>query len=193
MPTRMTHDLRKDRKASFRHDALHAYLAILDADTYTFFVSSDLDHDGMLSHLSDQMDKRTCVAWGCPEAEVNVRVVLTADGFDSEIVPHTAGFRRWLRTDGRLFFTSHADLFHCATNADWSLFALSREQSLCSREFIVYPGLYGVDVFRHFAWFDGAQYAEEGVGALWYTVKLHHSEDDDHPAAATRRGLIPWT
>lgn len=126
------------REVIFEHSPSPAYLAVVDADSYRFFASPDIDYDGMLAHLGKQMAICTCVAWGCPDSDLTVRLVFTRDhaAFES-IKQYASGFTRWVRTAGRLYFSSHADLFHCASNPEWTVFSLPRPDVYLSRELVV--------------------------------------------------------
>src|ERR1044072_3213602 len=121
MSDRIVHEMATEGEILFDHSTSPAYLAIVDAAEYQFFVSPDIDYYGMLDHLGTQMTKRSCVAWGCPEATLKIQIIFAQDheAFDS-ITQFTSGVQRWLRTSGRLYFSSHGELYHCATNPEWT-------------------------------------------------------------------------
>ena len=180
----------------FTHSPEPAYLALVDADSYQFFASSKLDYHGMLSHLGKQMAKHACVAWGCPETTLTIRLVLSRDhtAFES-VTQYATGFQRWIRTSGRLCFSSHEDLYRCATDAKRSLFSFPRTKSpdpFLSRQFVVPPGLYSIIVLRHFGWFEGDQDAPQICNGTHYTVILRLYQDESHVGPLTPPSSIPW-
>jgi hypothetical protein len=196
MSDHITHNMEKLNEVIFDHSAA-AYLAIVDADSYQFFSSADLDYYGMLAHLGKQMALRTCVAWGCPEDKLTVRLVFTTDhkAFES-VTQYASAFQGWVRTAGRLYFSSHGELYHCATNPKWTVFSFPREKSqdvFDSRELIVPAGIYSVIVFRHFPWFEGAQDAPLLGGGTHYTVILRHYENESHLGRLPPPNPVPWT
>lgn len=199
MPDHITHNLEEEADITFAHSPDPAYLALIDADSYPFFASPDLDYDGMLTHLGEQMAMHTCVVWGCPEATLNCRVLFTRDhrALDS-ITQYAAGFQRWIRTSGRLCFSSHADLYHCATNPGWSVFDFPGTKSpdeYLSRELVVPQGIYSVSVFRHFGWFEGNQDAPMLCDGMHYTVILRHYQDESVLGIGKHqtRDFVPWS
>ena len=197
MSDHITHNMEAEREVVFSHSPDPAYLAVVDADSYQFFASPELDYDGMLSHLGEQMAMRACVAWGCPEAELTIRLVLTRDHKALQsVTQYASGFQRWVRTAGRLCFSSHADLYHCATDAEWSVFGFSRTNSpgdFLSRELLVPAGIYSVTVFRHFGWFEGDQDAPLLSDGTHYTVIFRHYADEAHLGRLAPPSSIPWT
>jgi len=197
MSDRITHNMEAEREVIFAHSPDPAYLAIVDADLYQFFASPGLDYNGMLAHLGKQMTMRTCVAWGCPETTLTVRLVFTRNhsAFES-VTQFASGFQRWVRTAGRLYFCSHAELHHCATNPKWTVFSIPRAKSpdeFLSREFVVPSGIYSVIVVRHFPWFEGHQDAPLLGDGIHYTIILRHYEDESHLGPLSPPNPVPWT
>lgn len=197
MSDHVTHNMEAEREITFNHSPDPAYLAVVDADSYQFFVSPEVDYDGMLTHLGKQMAMRTCVAWGCPEKTLAIRFAFTRDHavFES-VAQYASGFQGWIRTAGRLYFSSHADLYHCATDPEWTLFSFPITKSshvVLSRELIVPAGIYSVIVFRHFGWFEGNQDAPLLGDGIHYTVILRHYRDESHLGQLSPPSPVPWT
>jgi hypothetical protein len=195
MPKRITHDMAKEQDLVFEYSPDPAYLAVVDLDSYAFFVRDGLEYREMLSHLNDQMIQRRCVAWGCPQANLRVRVVFTRDHKASQsVTEYASAFQRWVCTQGRLCFASHNDLFHCATNPEWSVFhGPESPDNFLPRELLVPAGTYSLIVFRHFGWFEGEQDVPLLGEGIHYTVVLRHYEDESLLAQLYPPSPVPWT
>jgi hypothetical protein len=197
MSDHITHNMEEEREVVFSHSPDPAYLAVVDAASYQFFAAPDLDYDGMLAHLGKHMAMRTCVAWGCPEKKLTIRFAFTRDHTVLEsVTQYASGFQRWVRSAGRLYFSSHADLYHCATNNDWTVFSFPRAKSphdFLSRELVVPAGIYSVIVFRHFGWFESDQDAPLLGDGTHYTIILRHYPDESHLGRLSPPSSVPWT
>ena len=149
-----THMLQMGEKMVLSHSG-HEYLALVDVESYPSFVAKDVDHLDMMAHLYNQMKALTAVAWGAPGKQLNVRFILTEnDRTADHVAPrecHTTA-SGWVRTSGRICFTSHDRLYDCAHHR---AHAVLREERLPknSRPHVlaVPPGIYSVRVFYHFA------------------------------------------
>jgi hypothetical protein len=195
MPKRITYDMAKDQEVRFEYSADVGYLAIVDLNSYVFSVDENLDYPGMLAHLGQQEAKRTCVAWGCPEADLRVRLIFTRDhkAFES-VREYASGFQGWVHTRGHLLFASHDELYYCALNPDRSVFKGPESPDvLLPRELIVPPGTFSVIVFRHFGWFEGSQDAPLLGDGIHYTVILRHYPDKAHLGQLYGPTPVPWT
>src|SRR5690349_2913297 len=97
MPKRITYDMAKDQEVEFEYSAEVGYLAIVDLKSYVFSVDENLDYPDMLAHLSQQEAKRTCVAWGCPDAHLRMRLIFTRnhEAFES-VREYASGFQGWV-------------------------------------------------------------------------------------------------
>jgi len=177
----------------------HEYLALVDVESYPSFVARDVDHLDMMAHLSSQMRALTAVAWGAPGQPLNVRFVLTDDDRTSDhVIPSdclttAAG---WIRTDGRLCFTSHDRLFDCAHHRTHDVLREERLPKNCRPHVLaVPPGIYLVQVFYHFAfpYGGGNSAAPPPMPKFHFTVILRHYAFPAPRVAPTRLpGLIPW-
>lgn len=177
----------------------HEYLALVDVESYPSFVSNEVDHLDMMAHLFGQMRALTAVAWGAPGRELNVRFIVTDHDRAanhvtlSECRTTASG---WVRTSGRLCFTSHDRLFDCAHHRTHRVL---REQRVPknSRPHVlaVPPGVYSVQVYYHlpFPYGGGIQSASSTKPAIHFTVILRHYAFPKPRVAPTRLpGLIPW-
>jgi hypothetical protein len=190
----ITHNMEQEGEIVFKHTPDPAYLAVVDAASYQFFAAPGLEYDGMLTHLGKQMAMRTCVAWGCPEKELTIRLVFTRDHTALESVTNYAsGLQRWVRSAGRLYFSSHGELYHCACHPDWKPFSGSKSpDTLISHELVVPAGIYSVIVLRHFRWFEGDQDAPLLGDGTHYTIILRHYPDESH-LRLSAPSSVPWT
>jgi len=195
MPKYITHDLPKEKEIIFDYSPDVGYLALVDLDSYKFFVKEELGYDDMLSHLGTQTINQTCVAWGCPETNLRVRVIFAEDHTPFELVTeYASGFRRFIRTNGRLCFTNHGDLYHCAVNPKWSVFK-GPDAPACflPRVLQIPSGLHSVIVFRHFGWFESDQDAPLLNDGIHYTVILRHYANELHLGQIRQPSPVPWT
>jgi hypothetical protein len=195
MSKRITHDMSKERELVFEYSTGPAYLAVVDLDSYNFFVKEGLDYYGMLAHLGEEMNQRKCIAWGCPEQNLRVRIILARDHQPPQaMTEYASGFQRWIRTRGRLCFTSHADLYHCATNSEWSVFKGPESPDVfLPRELALPSGMYAVTVFRHFGWLEGSQDAPLLNEGVHYTINLRHYADESQLGRMQPPSAVPWT
>jgi hypothetical protein len=185
-------------EAVVSHSA-HEYLALVDVESYPSFVAKDVDHLDMMAHLYGQMKALTAVAWGAPGQTLNVRFVLTQDDRTADHIAHSdcrTTASGWVRTNGRLCFTSHDRLFDCAHHRTH---AVLREERLPknSRPHVlaVPPGIYAVQVFYHFLFpYGGGDQAEPSAKPkIHFTVILRHYAFPAARVAPTRLpGLISW-
>lgn len=175
------------------------YLALVDVETYSSFVARDVDHLDMMAHLFGQMKALTAVAWGAPGRELNVRFVVTQDDRTADHIA-LSGCRTtasgWVRTSGRLCFTSHDRLFDCAHHRTHDVL---REERLPknSRPHVlaVPPGIYSVQIFYHvpFPYGGGSEFMSSTKPKVHFTVILRHYAFPAPRIAPTRLpGLIPW-
>jgi hypothetical protein len=195
-----THTLQMGEGVVLSH-AGHEYLALVDLESYPSFVAKDVDHLDMMAHLYCQMKALTAVAWGAPGKTLNVRFMLTEDDRTADHIAFSecrTTASGWLRTNGRVCFTSHDRLFDCAHHRTHDVL---REERLPknSRPHVlaVPPGIYSVQVFYHFAFpYGGGTPAEPSARSkiqTHFTVILRHYAFPAPRAAPTRLpGLIPW-
>ena len=153
----------------------------------------------MIAHLYGQMKALTAVAWGAPGRMLNVRFLLTEDDRTADhVVPSgcltTAS--GWVRTSGRLCFTSHDRLFDCAHHRTHDVL---REERLPknSRPHVlaVPPGIYSVQVFYHypFPYGGGTRAVSSAPPKIHFSVILRHYAFPAPRLAPTRLpGLIAW-
>jgi hypothetical protein len=195
MPNRISHDMAKEQEIVFDYFPAVAYLAVVDLGSYRFFAAPGLDYFGMLAHVGVEAAHRRCVAWGCPETQLRIRLTLTQDHKALKAVTdYAAGFQGWVRTQGRLCFTGHDDLYYCATYPDASMFGGPESpDSFLPHELLVPPGMYSVIVFRHFPWFDGSQDAPLLGEGPHYSVILRHYADESDLGRLPPPSLVPWT
>lgn len=191
-----SHDMEKEVEVVFRHTPAPAYLAIVDLNEYQFFVAEGLEYHQMLAHLGRQRSKMTAVAWGCPEKELCIRLIFTRDhlAFQS-IKTYSSAFQGWIKTQGRLCFTSHGGLYHCAIDEQGSLAEemTSPIDTYVSRELLVPAGMYSIIVYRHFPWFEGDQDAPLLGEGIHFTVILRCYDFNRplnlHPQPCS----VPWS
>ena len=177
----------------------HEYLALVDVESYPSFVAKDVDHLDMMAHLYGQMKALTAVAWGAPGQTLNVRFLLTENDRTADHVAPSGCLTTasgWVRTNGRLCFTSHDRLFDCAHHRTHDVL---REQRLPknSRPHVlaVPPGIYSVRVFYHFLFPYGGQIeaAPSAKPEIHFTVILRQYAFPAPRVAPTRLpGLISW-
>jgi hypothetical protein len=130
---------------------------------------------------------------------LNTRFVLTQDDrtadhiADSDCRTTASG---WVRTNGRLCFTSHDRLFDCAHHRTHDVL---REERLPknSRPHVlaVPPGIYSVRVFYHFRfpYGGGPEAVPSAKPKVHFSVILRHYAFPAPRVAPTRLpGLIPW-
>jgi len=193
-----THILQSGSGKVLSHSG-HEYLALVDVESYPAFVAKDVDHLDMMAHLFGQMKALTAVAWSAPGQPLNVRFVLTEDDRTgnhvmlSECRTTASG---WVRTNGRLCFTSHDRLFDCAHHRTH---AVLREQRLPKDErphvLTVPPGIYSVQVYYHFPfpYGGGSEAVPPAKPRIHFTVILRHYAFPAPRIAPIRLpGLIPW-
>ena len=193
-----THTLQVGEGVVLSHSG-HEYLAVVDVESYPSFVSKDVDHLDMMAHLYGQMKALTAVAWGAPGQTLNIRFLLrqddrTADHIAlSECLTTASG---WVRTNGRLCFTSHDRLFDCAHHRTHDVLREERlPKNARPHVLAVPPGIYSVQVFYHFAFpYGGGNPSEPSAKPkVHFTVILRHYPFPAPRAAPTRLpGLIPW-
>jgi hypothetical protein len=193
-----THTLQVGEGVVLSHSG-HEYLALVDVESYPSFVARDVDHLDMMAHLYGQMKALTAVAWGAPGQALNVRFLLTADDRTADHVAPSdcrTTASGWVRTSGRLCFTSHDRLFDCAQHRTHDVL---REQRLPknSRPHVlaVPPGIYSVQVFYHFPFpYGGGTQAETSIKPkIHFSGILRHYAFPAPRVAPTRLpGLIPW-
>ncbi len=177
----------------------HEYLALVDVESYPSFVAKDVDHLDMMAHLYGQMKALTAVAWGAPGRTLNVRFVLTQDDRTADHVAPSDCLTTasgWVRTNGRLCFTSHDRLFDCAHHRTH---AVLREERLPKNSrphvLVVPPGIYSVRVFYHFPfpYEGGTPAAPCAKPKIHFSVILRHYAFPAPRVAPTRLpALIPW-
>ena len=130
------------------------YLAVVDVESYPSFVAKDVDHLDMMAHLYAQMKALTAVAWGAPGKTFEVRFVLTDNDRTADHVAHSecrTTASGWVRTSGRLCFTSHDRLFDCAHHRTHDVLREERLPKISRPHVLaVPPGIYSVQVFYHF-------------------------------------------
>jgi hypothetical protein len=193
-----THTLQVGGEAVLAHSA-HEYLALVDVESYPSFVSKEVDHLDMMARLFGQMKALTAVAWGAPGQTLNIRFVLTQDDRTanhvtlSECRTTASG---WVRTSGRLCFTSHDRLFDCAHHRTHPVLRKERlPKDSRPHVLVVPPGIYSVQVFYHFPfpYGGGTQNDPSARPKIHYTVILRHYAFPAPRVAPTRLpGLIPW-
>jgi hypothetical protein len=177
----------------------HEYLALVDVESYPSFVAKDVDHLDMMAHLYSQMRALTAVAWGAPGKILNVRFMLTEHDRTADHI-HFSECRTtasgWVRTSGRLCFTSHDRLFDCAHHRTHNVL---REERLPknSRPHVlaVPPGIYSVQVFYHlpFPYGGGTSSVPSTKPRIHFTVILRHYAFPAPRVAPVRLpGLLPW-
>ena len=174
-----THTLQAGEGVVLSHSG-HEYLALVDVESYPSFVARDVDHLDMMAHLYGQMKALTAVAWGAPGQALNVRFLLTQDDRTADHV-HFSECRTtasgWVRTSGRLCFTSHDRLFDCA---HYRTHAVLREErlpkNLRPHVLAVPPGIYSVQVFYHFPfpYGGGTQAGTSAKPKIHFSVILRH-------------------
>lgn len=158
-----------------------AYFALLDPDAYDVDMPR-WDLDTLSARIVEEMRAGRIVAWGCPEATLQVRVTtrpLTAEQLGSVVATFTAP----LATSGRLCLAGYTSLTMCAQ------FAKHRFPQGDDHLVAIAPGRYLATVHRRYAYQPGAQDVD---GAL---------PEGDHVIivltpgeAATAIGpTIPWT
>ena len=193
----LNHHLEAEREIVFKYSPDAAYLAMVDLKSYPFFVSENLEYEAMFEHLGRQMTACTCVAWGCPEGDLVIRVVFTHEpGAFEAVTNYAAGIHGWIRTQGRLCFCSHRELWRCAREGGWDVFdGPDSPEIFLPRELIVPAGIYSLTVFRHFPWFEGAQDAPYLNQGVHYTLILrqYESSDADYLLRGRRLSHVPWT
>jgi len=196
-----THALEKDREEILEHHPSE-YLAIVDLETYQAFAGREVDHLDMMAHLQVQMNALTAVAWGAPNKNLHVRLVLTEDHLAIKRLArfrHTAFASGWIRTNGQLCFTSHERLYDCAHHRTHGLL---RDERLPrnSRPHVldVPPGIYSIQIFYHIPFPYGGEITQSGrlsaEPKLHYTVILRRYAFPPPRVAPMRLsgGLIPW-
>jgi hypothetical protein len=158
----------------------HEYLALVDVESYPSFVAKDVDHLDMMAHLFGQMKALTAVAWGAPGQPLNIRFLVTADDRVADHITFShcrTTASGWVRTSGRLCFTSHDRLFDCAHHRTHDVL---REERLPknSRPHVlaVPPGIYSVQVFYHFLfpYGGGIEAVPTAKPKLHFSVILRH-------------------
>jgi hypothetical protein len=177
----------------------HEYLALVDVESYPSFVAKDVDHLDMMAHLYGQMKALTAVAWGAPGKMLNTRFVLTENDRTADHITYSecrTTASGWLRTNGRVCFTSHDRLFDCAHHRTHDVL---REQLLPknSRPHVlaVPPGIYAVQVFYHlpYPYGGGIESVPSTKPKIHFTVILRHYAFPAPRTAPVRLpGLIPW-
>jgi hypothetical protein len=193
-----THTLQVGGSVVLSH-AGHEYLAVVDVESYPSFVARDVDHLDMIAHLYVQMKALTAVAWGAPGRMLNVRFLLTEDDRTADHVAPSGCLTTasgWVRTSGRLCFTSHDRLFDCAHHRTHDVL---REERLPknSRPHVlaVPPGIYAVQVFYHypFPYGGGSQTVPSATPKIHFSVILRrYAFPAARVAPARLPGLIPW-
>jgi hypothetical protein len=195
MNNEISYKMAKLKNVVFDYFPAVAYLAVVDLKRYQFFVAKDLDYRGMLSHLGEEMNNQSCVAWGCPEKQLKIQLIFTQDHKALEAAANRASaFQRWIRTDGELCFASHNELYLCATR-EMPVFSKVRSRDpdkFLPRRLIVPPGFYSVSVFRHFPWFEGDQDAPKINRGVNFTVILRYYENESHLCDIEPPSLVPW-
>jgi len=177
----------------------HEYLALVDVESYPSFVAKDVDHLDMMAHLYGQMKALTAVAWGAPGQTLNIRFLLTEDDRAADHVAFSDCLTTasgWVRTNGRLCFTSHDRLFDCAHHRTHDVLREERLPKNCRPHVLaVPPGIYSVRVFYHFPfpYGGGTQAVSSTKPKVHFSVILHHYAFPAPRVAPTRLpGLIPW-
>jgi hypothetical protein len=193
-----THTLQMGEGLVVSH-ASHEYLALVDVESYPSFVSREVDHLDMMAHLFGQMRALTAVAWGAPGAMLNVRFVLTEDDRTADHVAPSdcrTFASGYVRTGGRLCFTSHHRLFDCAQHRTHNVLREERlPKDARPHVLAVPPGIYSVQVFYHlaFPYGGGDQSVPSAKPPIHFTVILRHYAFPAPRVAPTRLpGLIPW-
>lgn len=193
-----THTLQVDGEAVVSHSG-REYLALVDVESYPSFVSKEVDHLDMMAHLYGQMKALTAVAWGAPGKMLNVRFVLTehdrtADHIALSECRTTAS--GWVRTSGRLCFTSHDRLFDCAHHQTHSVLRKERlPKDSRPHVLAVPPGIYSVQIFYHypFPYGGGIASGPSAKPKIHFTVILRHYAFPAPRVAPVRLpGLLPW-
>jgi hypothetical protein len=153
----------------------------------------------MMAHLSSQMRALTAVAWGAQGRMLNTRFIVTEDDRTADHVAPSGCLTTasgWVRTNGRLCFTSHDRLFDCAQHRAHDLL---REEHIpkISRPHVlaVPPGIYSVQVFYHFPfpYGGGRQTGPSTKSEIHFSVILRHYAFPAPRVAPIRLpGLIAW-
>jgi hypothetical protein len=193
-----THTLQVGGEAVLTHSA-HEYLALVDLESYPSFVARDVDHLDMMEHLHGQMKALTAVAWGAPGRMLHVRFLVTEDDRTADHVSLSdcrTTASGWLRTSGRIGFTSHDRLFDCAHHRTHGVLREERPPKNSRPHVLaVPPGIYSVRVFYHFPfpYGGGTQAAPSAKPKIHFSIILRHYAFPAPRVAPTRLpGLIPW-
>jgi hypothetical protein len=186
MPSRLTHDFRREKECLFVHES-HACLAIVDLDSYPAFAAEDSDRLDLLRHLCVQTQALTATMWETPDALLRLRIVFAGDHRvveDLRNSGHHVFADGWVRSGGRLCLAGHDRLFDSARHRDHDLLRSRRAADRrAPHVLLVLPGVYAVTVFSGIA--SGAEPE--------YTIVLRHYP---HPAPRLQPirlgSLIPW-
>ena len=190
----LTHDLRKKNDIIVRHDPDPGFLAIVDPGSYEFFAGKKVDWPGMIRHMGRQMEKKSAIAWGCPQKHLRIRIRVTEDGFsEKDFGKYAAAFHAWIRCDGVLWFTSDRDLYFCASDKRREFPGKLRSPDVyCPRKLLLRRGSYSVFVVRHFPWVEGEQHAPALGKGVHFTMLLKHSKAEGWQEDVTSKSHVPW-
>jgi hypothetical protein len=198
VPSYSTHTLPVGGLVIVSHSG-HEYLAVVDVESYPSFVAKDVDHLDMMAHLYGQMKALTAVAWGAPGRMLNIRFLLTEDDRTADHVAPSGCLTTasgWVRTSGRLCFTSHDRLFDCAQHRTHELLREERMPKISRPHVLaVPPGIYSVQVFYHypFPYGGGTQAGPSATPKFHFSVILRHYAFPAPRVAPTRLpGLVAW-
>jgi hypothetical protein len=137
----------------------HAFLALVDLETYPAFIAAKADHLDLLQHLCRQMEALTATMWEVPAGEVTLQLHWQADDprhAASGILPIASGN---IRTSGRLALLNDESLLAAAQNLHGSL-----TQQPGVHILHLPAGIYAVSVHN----------APTHPAALTYAVTLNH-------------------
>jgi len=198
VPPYVTHTLQIGQEMTLAHSG-HEYLALVDVESYPSFVSKEADHLDMMAHLYGQMKALTAVAWGAPGKKLHIHFVVTENDHTADHVAppdcHTTA-SGWVRTNGRLCFTSHDRLLDCAHHRTHDVLRDGRLPKECRPHVLdVPPGIYSVQVFYHlpFPYGGGPPVMPAPEPKVHFTVILRHYPFPEPRVAPVRLpGLVPW-
>lgn len=188
---KLNHDATSGLDITIAHSPDPAFLFVADPDSYEGFVSSDWTIDSLWSHVTEQMNSERIAAWGTPEQDLKIRIIVR-DGYIIE--PPTPEFAAatsfYVQSGGRLCFGSYTHITMSAQFPEEHIDAESNYHPDYSQHLLtVRPARYRIDVYRHFGWREGSQHAEQLNKGVNFTIVISNHPTGDKISHYD----IPWT